>query len=404
MKRYLAVILSILYMCPSVYAVGGFDTIVRQRNWASDASAGLPISSAGMDSEFNQLVDVHNTHIAANHGGQFAHMQDFNRDSTTTTGLVWGYKAGRVRIGSAVVDISAGTFTLVDSSLNAIEIGLETPAVRRVDTSFTSNDSTIPLWFVRTASGRTNQDTDSRAWTVFSASSNLDSVNASIGYLFALQQKRDSGNANFILNDLDKDTGGTTAILRVFKPTFFRSYKYDTLIRIPQTTKVASSINTNHFISVDPDGNIILDTVGFTDSALPIREIQQGGIGVGVVQETDVRAFLQFPGNLRVHVGLDSERMRYKNLSEGKDAFWARDADSFYIAQNATTFKEIGATGGSSAGESNVRNPGIQLVRGSPTSSFSISGSGNQLVNNSGYETGVAIIFTGVMGSSSNFT
>ena len=88
----------------------------------------------------------------------------FDENSATTTGLTWGYKAGAIRKGATVTDVSAGTISLTDDATNYIEIN-STGTVSRNTTSFTNGK--IPLRQVLVASGLQSTSTDKRAWFVF---------------------------------------------------------------------------------------------------------------------------------------------------------------------------------------------------------------------------------------------
>jgi len=106
--------------------------------------------------------------------GTFAYLSDitgggiasdqFDEDSGTTTGLTWGYQAGKLRVDNTLYDISAGTVSLADDTTNYVEIDVSTQTVVVNQTGFTSGD--IPIREVVTASGSINTSTDQRAWVV----------------------------------------------------------------------------------------------------------------------------------------------------------------------------------------------------------------------------------------------
>jgi len=86
---------------------------------------------------------------------------DFQQDSETTTGLTFGYKAGKFRNDNAIVSVSAGTVTLTDAATNYIEV--DSAGMVSVNTTgFTSGQ--IPLFEVVTSGGVISSVTDKRSW------------------------------------------------------------------------------------------------------------------------------------------------------------------------------------------------------------------------------------------------
>lgn len=88
---------------------------------------------------------------------------DLAYDSTTTTGLTYGYKAGRVRSSTSLLDVAAGTLTLPASSTNYVEVD-PSGTVSSNTTGWTAGS--IPLSIVPTGASAvtTGSITDERAW------------------------------------------------------------------------------------------------------------------------------------------------------------------------------------------------------------------------------------------------
>ena len=86
---------------------------------------------------------------------------DFQQDISTTTGLTFGYKAGKFRNDNAIVSVAAGTVTLTGSATNYVEV--DSAGVVSVNTTgFTSGQ--IPLFEVVTTTGSISSVTDKRSW------------------------------------------------------------------------------------------------------------------------------------------------------------------------------------------------------------------------------------------------
>jgi hypothetical protein len=73
----------------------------------------------------------------------------FTQDTDTTTGLTFGYKAGRFHNGSALVSVSAGTILLSASASNYVEVS-RAGTVSANTSGFTAGR--LPLWTIITGS------------------------------------------------------------------------------------------------------------------------------------------------------------------------------------------------------------------------------------------------------------
>lgn len=92
---------------------------------------------------------------------------DFAQNPATTTGLTFGYMAGRVRYGSSILSIAASTIALTASATNYIEIS-SGGTVAANTTGFTSGY--LPLFVVVTGTASITSVTDDRAFLSIPAS------------------------------------------------------------------------------------------------------------------------------------------------------------------------------------------------------------------------------------------
>jgi hypothetical protein len=99
--------------------------------------------------------------IYADFAGTATLAEVFAENSSTTTGLTWGYKAGLVRFDNTITSVAAGTVSLTNNATNYIEIN-SSGVVSRNTTGFTSGQ--IPIRTVVTSAGVQTTSTDRRSW------------------------------------------------------------------------------------------------------------------------------------------------------------------------------------------------------------------------------------------------
>lgn len=92
---------------------------------------------------------------------------DLAEDSASHSGLDYGYKAGKIRVGVGYVEVAASTVTLADDDTNYVECS-DAGVVSANTTSFTAGS--IPMAIVVTASGEIDTVTEQRAWLALDAS------------------------------------------------------------------------------------------------------------------------------------------------------------------------------------------------------------------------------------------
>ena len=115
---------------------------------------GAPLNATEFDQNYQNIADDINNLNSEKLDGT-----DFQQD--TSTGLTFGYKAGKFRNDNAIVNVAAGTVTLTDNATNYIEVdSVGTVSVNT--TGFTSGQ--IPLFEVVTSGGVISSVTDKRSW------------------------------------------------------------------------------------------------------------------------------------------------------------------------------------------------------------------------------------------------
>ena len=85
----------------------------------------------------------------------------FNENSSTTTGLTWGYTAGTLRNDNTITSVSAGTMGLSDDATNYVELKLDGTMTTNT-TAFTT--SRIPIRQITTSGGAQTVSTDKRCF------------------------------------------------------------------------------------------------------------------------------------------------------------------------------------------------------------------------------------------------
>lgn len=95
----------------------------------------------------------------------------FAQDADTTTGLTFGYKAGRFFNGASIVEVSAGTLALTNNTTNYVEV--TSAGVVSTNTSgFTAGR--LPLYTVVTSGGAITTVTNRKPMITFVAPGSID--------------------------------------------------------------------------------------------------------------------------------------------------------------------------------------------------------------------------------------
>jgi hypothetical protein len=84
-------------------------------------------------------------------------LQDFDQDDTTTTGLTWGYKAGRLPNGT---EKAASTVSLTANATNYVELDPNTGTIAVNTSGFTTEK--IPIRQLVTNASAITGNTDTR--------------------------------------------------------------------------------------------------------------------------------------------------------------------------------------------------------------------------------------------------
>ncbi len=137
------------------------DALVSVANAKGASQVGIQDSAANMDA-----VNVEDAlaEIYIDHASTRTLAEILDENPATTTGLTWGYKAGAIRDGATVTNVTAGTVSLTNSAVNYVEVN-SAGTISRNTTSFTSGR--IPLRQVTCAGGIQTVSTDKRAWFAF---------------------------------------------------------------------------------------------------------------------------------------------------------------------------------------------------------------------------------------------
>ena len=121
-----------------------------------------------LESNIDQLIDYLDT----------ASTGYFDEDTTTTTALVFGWRAGKFRKNNTIVSISASTLSLTGTATNYLEINPSTNTITSNPTGFT--DGNIPLWELTTDASSITSKVDVRTMNI-SALALTDNGNLLIG-------------------------------------------------------------------------------------------------------------------------------------------------------------------------------------------------------------------------------
>jgi hypothetical protein len=112
-------------------------------------------------------------------GSLGAMMEYLARDPATTTGLTWGYKAGKVRNDNTIWEVSAGTLTLTANATNYIEVNPADGTVSANTTGFTAGR--IPLYVAVTGGSSITGYTDKRTWAIVGGGGGGHAQNTDVG-------------------------------------------------------------------------------------------------------------------------------------------------------------------------------------------------------------------------------
>ena len=143
----------------------GFATVNDIIDDLLSTSTGLGASCVGIEDSAGNFaaanVETALAEVYTDHANALTMSEVFDENSTTTTGLTWGYKGGLFRNDNTITTVADGTVSLNDDTTNYVEVGSD-GVVYVVTGSFTSGR--IPIRTVLTASGAQSTSTDKRAW------------------------------------------------------------------------------------------------------------------------------------------------------------------------------------------------------------------------------------------------
>lgn len=134
------------------------DDLLSTDNGLGASQLGLEDSAGNVDAEDVEaaIAEIYSDTSTVRTLGEV-----FAENSSTTTGLTWGYKAGSVRFDNTITAVAASTVSLTNNATNYVEIN-SAGTVSRNTTGFTSGQ--IPLRTVVTSAGVQTTSTDKRCW------------------------------------------------------------------------------------------------------------------------------------------------------------------------------------------------------------------------------------------------
>lgn len=159
----------------------GVTIVSDGTNYLSIRGAGgytLPIASAtvlgGVKVGSGLSIDGGGVLSASGSSPSTSTLTDFAQDTGTTTGLTYGYQAGRIREGATTTNVAAGTVALTASTTNYVEIS-GAGVVSANTTGFTSGR--YPMATVVTGVSTITTVTDKRGVIAVSAGVQLGAIN-----------------------------------------------------------------------------------------------------------------------------------------------------------------------------------------------------------------------------------
>ncbi|QFS86634.1 MULTISPECIES: DUF2793 domain-containing protein [unclassified Marinobacter] len=122
---------------------------------------GNTLSGTNVQAAIDELEASLSAGGVADGGVQTIKLADYALDPGTTTGLTFGFKGGRMSVGSTIVVTPAGTVSLSASSTNYIEVD-KSGVVSANIIGFTNGS--VPLHIVTTDSSAITSQQDRRSW------------------------------------------------------------------------------------------------------------------------------------------------------------------------------------------------------------------------------------------------
>ena len=131
----------------------------------------------------------------------------FAEDSSTTTGLTWGWSAGSIRIDNVVTSVAASTILLTDNSVNYVEVN-QSGTMTKSTTSFTYGS--IPVRQITCSGGVQTVSTDKRSW--FTTTPLAQKINYTKPDLSGNSYTVAANDSTVIIDDDDADVTGTVVV------------------------------------------------------------------------------------------------------------------------------------------------------------------------------------------------
>jgi hypothetical protein len=173
-------------------------------------SNGLGASQIGIEDTAGNLAAVNvETAIAeiyATTDDSVSLSAGFGENSATTTGLTWGFNAGRIRVDNTITSVAAATILLTDNATNYVEVNQSGTMTKNTD-SFTSGYIAVRQVV---CSGGVQTSTDKR--TSFYADPFADVVNYTKPDLTGNAYTVVSTDSTVVIDDGDAQVTGTVVV------------------------------------------------------------------------------------------------------------------------------------------------------------------------------------------------
>lgn len=233
----------------------GPGTLTQWVSWISNRIKAILGSANWYDTPANTLTGLQS---------QKAYI-GLDQDTSTTTGLTFGYQAGRVRNDTTVTAIAAGTLALTASATNYVQVSTA-GTVSANTTGFTSGQ--IPLWTVVTNASAITSVSDQRAALIVSSSISLADA---LGF--------------------NENAATTTGLTFGYKAGLVRNDNVVTSVAAGTLTLAASATN---YVQVTGAGAVSSNTTGFTSGQIPLWTVTTNASAI--TGTTDERTGLSVGG------------------------------------------------------------------------------------------------------------
>jgi hypothetical protein len=179
------------------------DDLLSTSNGLGASQIGVEDSAGNMAAE---NVETALAEIYSTTSDSITFTAGFGENSATTSGLTWGYNAGRIRVDNTVTTVAASTILLTDDATNYVEVN-QSGTMTKNTASFTTGY--IAVRKVVCSSG-VQTSTDKRTW--FYADPFADVVNYTKPDLTGNAYTVVSTDSTVVIDDDDAQVTGTVVV------------------------------------------------------------------------------------------------------------------------------------------------------------------------------------------------